>query len=381
MTRDHCVGVVATSFPEHAADPSGRFVHTQVGLWAKQLRALNASARVEVVAVGKARTQTPFRDGVVYRVASHGLFDGAGAPEVWEAARGLQRFGVAAEAMRVTLAMTHEVRLRARHWTHVQSHWLVPSALAVACGAPHVPHTAFVHSGDVAALESMPGGRALCVWLLARLARVVCVSNDLHRRLRTLAGSGWPDRLLVDVHPMPVDEAVFAKPAAVLQPRRGVVGIGRLVPVKGFDVLLFAVGGLPAKLRPPVCLLGAGPQRARLRELGRRLKINLEMPGVVPPAEVAGALGRAQVCVIPSRQLAGGRTEGFPVVAVEALARGVPVIASAVGGLQSLAGRPGVDLVNAADVQGLRVALRAALAGDVRRIGSTLVRKETPNCV
>ena len=375
------MGVVTTSFPEHVADPSGRFVHTHVGLWAEQLRASNAGARIEVVAVGKVQTQTSFRDGVVYRVASRGLFDGAGAPEIWEAARGLQRFGVAAEAMRVTLAMAHEVRLRAQNWTHVQSHWLVPSALAVACAAPHVPHTAFVHSGDVAVLESMPGGRALSVWLLARLARVACVSDDLHRRLRTLAGSGWPDRLLVDVHPMPIDEAVFAKPEAVLPPRRGVVGVGRLVPIKGFDMLLFAVGGLPAKLRPLVCLLGEGPQRARLRELGRRLKIDLEMPGVVPPAEVAGALGRAQVCVISSRTLAGGRTEGFPVVAAEALARGAAVIACSVGGLQGLAGRAEVHLVKAGDVQGLRVAIHAVLTGDVRRIGSTLVRKETPNCV
>ena len=381
MTRDICVGVVTTSFPEHAADPAGRFVHTQVGIWAEQLRALNAGARIDVVAVGKVQAQTPFYDGVVYRVASCGLFDGAGAPEVWEAARGIQRFGLAAEAIRVTLGMAQEVRSRARNWTHVQSHWLVPSALAVACAVPHVPHTAFVHSGDVAVLESMPGGRALAVWLLARLARVVCVSDDLQRRLRSLAGSGWPDRLLVDVNPMPIDEAVFAKAEAVVQPRRGVVGVGRLVPIKGFDVLLFAVGGLPAKLRPRVCLLGEGPQRSRLRELGRRLKIDLEMPGLVPPGEVAGALGRAQVCVIPSRTLASGRTEGSPVVAAEALACGAAVIASAVGGLQGLAGRAGVELVKAADVQGLRVAVHAVLSGDVRRIGSTLVRKETPNCV
>jgi glycosyltransferase involved in cell wall biosynthesis len=66
--------------------------------------------------------------------------------------------------------------------------------------------------------------------------------------------------------------------------------------------------------------------------------------------------------VVPSRVTSGGRTEGTPAIALEALAAGVPVVASAVGGLCGLAGRPGVQLVPPDDPRALAGAIDRALA-------------------
>jgi glycosyltransferase involved in cell wall biosynthesis len=93
--------------------------------------------------------------------------------------------------------------------------------------------------------------------------------------------------------------------------------LARLVPIKGVDVALWALASLPARFRMVVA--GDGPAGA-LMTLARE------------PSRIA------------SRPLPDGRAEGTPLAALEALAAGVPVVASATGGLADLA-RLGVHLV------------------------------------
>jgi len=68
------------------------------------------------------------------------------------------------------------------------------------------------------------------------------------------------------------------------------------------------------------------------------------------------------VYVQPSRVMPGGRAEGMPLATREALSRGVPVLATASGGLVELRGLPGMTLVDPGDLSALRGALAAALA-------------------
>src|SRR5262245_30119610 len=105
--------------------------------------------------------------------------------------------------------------------------------------------------------------------------------------------------------------------------------IARLVPIKGVDVMVAALPHLrtPARL----VIAGDGPERARLERPG------VTCLGAVDPAARDALLREASIVVVPSRVLPNGRTEGMPMIALEALAAGVPVVASAVGGLASLA--------------------------------------------
>ncbi|WP_018154910.1 glycosyltransferase family 4 protein [Demetria terragena] len=140
---------------------------------------------------------------------------------------------------------------------------------------------------------------------------------------------------------------------------RYVVGVGRLVPVKGFDVLADAAKYLPDDCW--VVLAGDGPDRARLAGHDRVLTL-----GVVPPDEVAGLMAGAVAVAVPSRR------EAFGLVVLEAWAAESPVVASAVDGLSDLIDDD-VDglLVPGGDPQALAAALRTLL--ETRSLGERLV--------
>ncbi|MDX2022393.1 MAG: glycosyltransferase [Deltaproteobacteria bacterium] len=322
-----------------------------------QANAGHGDTTVEVVAAGHADTRTQEGTCLIERVQSHTLFAGEGAPEVWERARSLQRLGLAVEAARFTMALAQRVRTRAERWDRIHSHWLVPSTLAVTLANTGKPHVAFVHSGDVAALEALPGGARLARWIVCQVQGVVCVSDDLALRLERLVGKPWPTQVGRHVQAMPVDPAAFAPRLTPPSKRSGILGVGRLVPIKGFHTLVLALGGLPVRRRPALTLLGEGPERARLARLACELGVSLHLRGAVHATQVAGEMARAAACVVPSRRLPSGRTEGYPLVVAEALGLGTPVIATAVGGLAGLGSHPLVTLVPQGDVGGLRSAL------------------------
>ena len=137
--------------------------------------------------------------------------------------------------------------------------------------------------------------------------------------------------------------------------RFAIGAVGRLVPEKGFDVLIRALAGLP---EADLVLMGDGPERAGLEGLGRELGLQDRMTftGWVEPPWVARQ--RCDVLVMPSR------VEGFGLVAVEALLAGIPVVASRVGGLTEVV-EDGVTglLVPSDDPEALASALRE-LEGD-----------------
>jgi glycosyltransferase involved in cell wall biosynthesis len=141
------------------------------------------------------------------------------------------------------------------------------------------------------------------------------------------------------------------------------LAVGRLVPIKGFDVLLRAFAATRARV--PGLLLeiaGDGPLRAELeRQAGAGVTFLGRLDGV------SQAYERAAAVVVPSRG------EGFGMVALEAMERGRAVVASRVGGLPELVvpGETGM-LVRPEDPAALSSAL-VELAGDldlVRRLGA-----------
>ena len=112
---------------------------------------------------------------------------------------------------------------------------------------------------------------------------------------------------------------------------RYVLGVGRVVPKKGFDLLLQAFSKLAAA-HPDVGLVigGEGEATDELKRLASSLGIGnrLEMPGRLDRGQVADLIGRAEALVVPSR------VEPFGIVALEGWRAGVPVVVSSRGGLR-----------------------------------------------
>jgi glycogen(starch) synthase len=155
------------------------------------------------------------------------------------------------------------------------------------------------------------------------------------------------------------------------QSRPYILAMGRLVLQKGFDLLIraydLAYGGDAAPATPPPDLLiaGDGPERGALERLVAtpRRDGSIRLLGRVDHAAARSLVRGSSLYVLSSRS-----DEGLPMVLMEAMAAGRPVIAPAVGGIPELVehGQTGW-MVDREDVGGLAAALRDLWADPLLR--------------
>ena len=152
-----------------------------------------------------------------------------------------------------------------------------------------------------------------------------------------------------------IDYRRFAAPASDAR-RSGILFVGRLARGKGVCELLQAVAALDENIA--VRFIGGGPERAALEREAKRLGVAASFDGALAPDDVARAMRAARVVAMPSTY-----PEALGLVALEAMAAGAMVVASAVGGVGEsvIDGETGL-LVPAGDVSALAGALRAALS-------------------
>ena len=347
------VVVVATTFPAKAGDGTPEFVLT-----------LAQSIRDFDVTVVAPRTPGAALDDVVEGVRVRRV---AYFPRRWE--------GLAADAIMPTLraekwrvieapflvgallmATQREVRRRAA--VAINAHWIVPAGLIALLvqGLTRVPYVVTVHGADAYTLRGRLA-RRLKHLVLARASAVLPVSGDIARTL----GLGSAPVLRMGVDTQAIRDAVGARaPHDDL-----LLYVGRLADKKGVDVLVDAVARVPSAR---LDVIGDGPDRTALVARADRLGIldRVRFAGKLPKAEVLAALARARAVVIPSKVGAGGDMEGTPVVLCEAMAAGVPVVASDLGGLSECIddGVTGL-LVPPGDVGALSATLAKVLSGSI----------------
>lgn len=388
------VGVVTTSYPRWPDDPAGSFVAGHVDWLCR------AGHRVDVVCAGAAptppgatggsptRTHHAWQAGVrLHPVpAPAGLFYAGGAPEALAA-----RPHTLLAAAHFAASLSTTVARLSRRWDLAFAHWLVPGAAALAACAPRLPVVGIGHSGDVHLMRRL--GLVTPVAALLARPRLGLAFVSRHVRDHFLAAT-WPASLRRSLRarslitPMGIDVArlraarAHAAGHAMNDITTGamdtaspdgsrphtVLFLGRLVPVKGVRVLLDAMERLvshispepgserlvrtpstaPRPIRPVIrpiirlIIAGHGPDRAALEaragELRARCRglITIHLPGEVRGADRDRLLASADLLVLPSVPVESQRTEGLPVTVLEAMAAGVPVVASRTGGLGEL---------------------------------------------
>jgi glycosyltransferase involved in cell wall biosynthesis len=156
---------------------------------------------------------------------------------------------------------------------------------------------------------------------------------------------------------------------------RMVVGLlGRVSAVKGHDLLLLAVAGMPDAERPWLAFAGSEEPAwgARVRALARDLALSQRVLFLGPQKDVGAFLACCDAVAVPSRK------EASPMALMEAMAAGRPVVASAVGGILDLAddGRTAI-LVPAGSPHALGKALSRLLRDPQlrRRLGGAAERE------
>jgi colanic acid/amylovoran biosynthesis glycosyltransferase len=126
-------------------------------------------------------------------------------------------------------------------------------------------------------------------------------------------------------------------PAPVNEPLR-ILYVGSLIKKKGVNHLIDALAALPADLKWGARIVGGGDLAESLAAQAHSLGLDdrIKFEGPQPAEAVAQAFAKAHVAVVPSIVGDQGRIEGIPVVVMEALAHGIPVIASALSGIPEL---------------------------------------------
>jgi phosphatidyl-myo-inositol dimannoside synthase len=207
-----------------------------------------------------------------------------------------------------------------------------------AAGAERLVATTHGHEVGWAAL---PGARSL-LRRIAASVDVVSYLGDYTRGRLARAIAPYDDRLR-RLAPA-VDSAHFTPAArdAALRERLGlaqrpvVIGISRLMPRKGQDVLIRALPEIRRRVPDTaLVLVGGGPSRDRLMKLAQhhRVSDHVTFTGSVDHANLPAWYGVGDVFAMPCRERLGGLdVEGLGIVFLEAAACGQPVVAGISGG-------------------------------------------------
>ncbi len=165
---------------------------------------------------------------------------------------------------------------------------------------------------------------------LRRAAFCSCISYFARSQASIFGGTEVTDRLHI-IH-CGIDPA--ALPPVVHQPGPvRLIFVGRVVELKGMAVLLDALQTVRAT-DPDITLtvVGDGPDRSKFERAAAKAGLDdaVDFVGAKSQAEVAELLGQSDIFVLPSF------AEGVPVVLMEAMASGLPVITTMVGGIAEL---------------------------------------------
>jgi colanic acid/amylovoran biosynthesis glycosyltransferase len=132
------------------------------------------------------------------------------------------------------------------------------------------------------------------------------------------------------------------QPFREAQPGTGsleIIAIGRLIPKKGFEGLVRSCNILVSKGLQLHCrIVGAGPEHVPLRQLIDQLALGkfVELTGPKAQPEIVELLAQSNLFVFPAVEDGTGDRDNLPTVIVEAMASGLPVVATGIGGIREI---------------------------------------------
>lgn len=351
--------VLTTSYPSCEGDFSGGFIHSLAKALARRGHELRVLVPGRVDVLGR-RTI----DGIDvhhFRYAltrgGHGLTTiGGGIPEALRRSR-LSALRIPALMARFACAAARESRWADVIWAN----WL---GAALAGAAPRIgsrrPMVLTLRGDDAYLIHDRPLWRKAGRYVFNRCAAVTAVSANMAALLEGLLP---PQLGPVLVPTFGVDTELFcpAKEQNAAPPRG--LFVGNISRAKGVDTLLRSLARCEVPWR--FAFVGSGPDLQAMQQLDRELELgdNVQWLGQRSVTEIPALMRESDFLVLPSR------SEGRPNVIMEAMASGLPVIATAVGSVPDMI-RDGVTglLVPVDDEAALAAAIaRLCSEADLRR--------------
>ncbi len=271
-------------------------------------------------------------------------------------ARGFHGFGLETDLTRdpsawlnlppLLLAFAAEALPHALLSDVVVAHWLFPMGAvgALLARVTSRPIGIVAHSGPPGFARIPPLSLAARA-VVGRASGVACVSESVRNEVQSVAGR----KGRVEVLPLGVDLRASAEPQPLQDRPARFLFVGRLVPLKGADLIVRAArclqgmaGAGEVGALVEWTLVGDGPEAARLRDMAPQCVTFL---GEVAAETVRRQMGVHDALIVPSRVGSRGRCEGLPRVLLEAWSCGLPVLAADTGGLGDAVRRHGGGLL------------------------------------
>lgn len=211
----------------------------------------------------------------------------------------------------------------------------IPATLAFyASAVSRIPYSFTAHAKDIYT-DSVD--QALLERKLAAAQFVITVTDFNRRYLTAKFPNIPPDRIRVLHNGVDLD---FFSPGESTSPNaHSILGVGRLVPKKGFEYLLRACSILRNRGLGFRCqIVGQGPGEPALRELSKDLGLeaDVEFLGARNQEEVRALMRSATVTCLPCLRDGDGNQDALPTVLLEALGCGLPVVSTRLSGIPEI---------------------------------------------
>ena len=245
----------------------------------------------------------------------------------------------------------------------IHAHWVLPNGFAAAIASKilGIPFIISLHGSDIFTASKNFLFRLVAKWTFQQSSYVTACSQELYDRAKQIN-----KYIKVEVIPWGADPEKFKpiKNRNIVREKYGwspdeliISALGRMVQKKGFSQLIDIIPSLTScqeKFR--VVIGGSGPLEDELKDKVANLNLSeiVSFPGRIPWDEVPEFLAASDIFVLPSQRDQAGNLDGLPTVLLEAMACGLPCVASDVGGV-SLVIEPGENgfIFNPNDVERL----------------------------
>ncbi|MDD5680059.1 MAG: glycosyltransferase [Candidatus Omnitrophica bacterium] len=215
--------------------------------------------------------------------------------------------------------------------THIHSHWatMPTTAALILSKLAGIPFSFTAHAWDIF-VDSAGLGEKI------EKAKFTVTCTEYNRQfLHDIYQNGDKEKIYRNYHGIDID-----KFSAIEKQNEDnmlhILSIGRLVETKGFEYLIEACAMLRNKGVPFECtIVGDGPLEAKLRMLvhDERLNNHVKLAGAMTQEEIKQLYCRATVLIQPSVVAKDGDRDGIPNVILEAMAMGIPIIATDLSGI------------------------------------------------
>ncbi len=272
-------------------------------------------------------------------------------------------------------------RLHRKHqFDVIHAHWLLPNGFigAIVCKLCKIPLVITLHGSDIFVSKLNPIFKAMAKWTLKHVAMVTSVTPAF---LPELAALGVPEEKRCMI-PNGVTPSVFSTPAqkritelretlSIPENSLVVFALGRIVLKKGFDVLVQALPQLQEIAQDVTVIIGGdGSDLPRLKTLAEKHNVSnvIRFPGTINRADVPAYFHLCDLFVLPAVFDPKGNVDGCPIVILEAMACGKPVVSSDISGIPIVVkdGETGL-LVGEKNVDALANAIISMLENPVKR--------------